>query len=167
MSRNNFPRGCIRQIEYLKGCTDRDTLIRAKEIEKLREFEFEVSRDLTCLGTDSLLSSPNAGLDLSAISDLKPMSYSGKLYGDVTSTSKLISCDPKFYASEAKLYETRPSDFKYYGNALQSSRAYTADSRFVHCDSSSVKCESEDVGLTYHTYHGYDPSVQSHMVTHS
>ncbi|KAK6619298.1 hypothetical protein RUM44_003680 [Polyplax serrata] len=140
---------------------------KAKTPDLVKPFAGEVSRDLTCLGTDSLLSSPNAGLDLSAISDLKPMSYSGKLYGDVTSTSKLISCDPKFYASEAKLYETRPSDFKYYGNALQSSRAYTADSRFVHCDSSSVKCESEDVGLTYHTYHGYDPSVQSHMVTHS
>lgn len=95
------------------------------------------------------------------------MSYSGKLYGDVTSTSKLIGCDPKYYTNDAKMYDARATDFKYYGNAIQSSRNYSSDSRFGHCDSSSVKCESDDVGLTYHTYHGYDPSVQSHMVTHS
>ncbi|EEB15365.1 hypothetical protein Phum_PHUM363260 [Pediculus humanus corporis] len=114
------------------------------------------------MGSDSLLNSPNAGLDLSSI---------GKLYGDVSSTSKLIACDSKYYSSESKIYETRPSEYKYYGNSLQSSRSFSSDSRFGHCDSSSVKCETDDVPPppphSYHSYYGYDPSLPSHMVTHS
>ena len=95
------------------------------------------------------------------------MCYSGKLYGDVSSAGKLVGYDSKYYTTDGKSYDPRNPEFKYYSNAVQSSRTYSSESRYGHGDSGSVKSESEDVHPSYHTYHTYDPNVQSHMATHS